>query len=133
MQPIRFMSRLSLANTVLKSWPFTFYCACHHGSNTTRVKKDLSRFLLNDELLQNQTGLCYRYHSQLLCPNLGQLRSIVLAIMDLAQLAQKRNRADFLLNDQLLCNRSGLYFHYQSQLLCSNLGQLRSIVLAIMD
>ena len=70
---------------------------------------------------------------QLLYSNLGQLRSIVLAIMDRAQLAQKRICADFLLNDELLRKQSGLCYHCPSQILYSNLGELRSTVLAIVD
>ena len=55
--------------------------------------------LLNDKILCSQSGLCYHYPSQLLYSNHGQLRSIVLAIMDLAEHAQKRTCADFFLND----------------------------------
>ena len=102
-----------------------------------RIQLALNRiclgFLLNDELLCNQSSLYYHYLSQLLYSNLGKLRSIVLVIMDRAQLVQKRICAGLLLNGEPLRDQSGLCYHYPSQLLCSNLGQLRSIVLAIVD
>ena len=95
-----------------------------------RICADL---LLNDEPLRNQSGLCYHYPSQLICSHLGQLRSIVLAIMDRAQLAKKRICGDFSLNSELLHNQLGLYYHNPSQLLYQNAGQLRSIAPAIKD
>ena len=53
--------------------------------------------------------------------------------MDQAQLAQKRICVDFLVNDELLHNQLGLFYRYPSQILYSNLDQLRFIVLAITD
>ena len=118
---------------MLQSWPITFYCACDHISSTTCQKRICADFLLNNKLLRNQSGLRYHYPSLLLHSNPGRLRSIVVAIMDRKQLAYKRIYLAFLLNDDLLCNQSGLYYHYPSKLLHTNLGQLRSIVLEIMD
>ena len=127
------MLPLLLTTTVLKSWPITFFCAFDQRLSTTCIKKDLSSLLLNDELLCNQSSLYYHYLSQLLYSNLGKLRSIVLVIMDRAQLVQKRICADFLLIDEPLCNQSGFCYHYPSLLPYSNLGQLRFIGVAITD
>ena len=96
-------------------------------------KRICTDFLLNDELFRNQSGLFYHYPSQLLYPNLGQLHSIVPVIKDRTQIVQKGICVDFLLNGELMRNQSCLCYHYTSQLLYLNLGQLCSIVLAIMD
>ena len=71
-------------------------------------KRICADFLHNDELLHNQSGLCYHYQPQLLSSNPGQLCCILLAVMDQAQFAQKRIYVAFLLNDKILRNQLGL-------------------------
>ena len=90
-------------------------------------------FLLNDKILRNQSGLYYRNPPQLPYPNPGQLCSIVPVIKDQAQVVEKSICVDFLLNDDVLRNQSGLRYRYPSQLLYPNLAQLHSIVLVILD
>ena len=48
-------------------------------------------FLLNDELLRNQSDMCYHYIGKPQCSNRGQFRSITPKIMDWTQLAQKND------------------------------------------